>query len=191
MPAGGRKKSGTPSKARTNLELFVLAAVCAGLSTAYDLKKNAELSVGATIPLLVKLTKLGLLEATSAPRRSRRYSLTPQGIKALRKEWQRMLAPVPLNFEDILRSAYLAAAMESDVRTIRKFLRDSARQRKHLAAVRGEDARSFPATPSPRSFGTGYRWLRAFSDASRLRAEATMLSRAARHKDLAKLLRPV
>ena len=41
--------------ARTNLELFVLAAVRAGLDSAYDLNKGADLSVGATLPLLSRL----------------------------------------------------------------------------------------------------------------------------------------
>jgi DNA-binding PadR family transcriptional regulator len=169
---------------RTNMELFVLAAVRAGLETSYDLNKKADLSVGATIPLLARLQEDGLLESARSVRNSRRYSLTATGDKVFQQQWRQLLLSHPSDLESILRIAYLAIAMKTDARTVRSFLRMSAQQRKHLGALRARDASSLLIPTAKVSFGVGYRWLRACCDAARLRGEAAMLLRIAKGRSL-------
>src|SRR5580698_8515695 len=106
-----RRPAPTDRYARTNLELFVLAAVQAGLDSAYDLNKSADLSVGATLPLLSRLEKAGLLRSKAAARRSKQYSVTAEGRSVLHRSWQELLEPVPREFEGILRIAYVCAFM--------------------------------------------------------------------------------
>ena len=55
-----------PSKAsdkrrRTDLEVFVLALIEAGISTCYEMQKSAQLSIGATNPVLERLLKSGFV----------------------------------------------------------------------------------------------------------------------------------
>lgn len=185
MPLAGRDRV----EHLTNLELFVLAAVRSGLASAYDLKEKADLSVGTTIPLLQRLEQSGLLASKLAARRSRQYSLTSKGDRSLRVGWRNISASVPSDFESIVRSAYVGVSLENDLKKVRSFLKDSARQRKHLAAIRTKEAASISNALAAPSFGLSYRWFRACCDASRLRAETAALLEVAERKDLTRTLR--
>jgi DNA-binding PadR family transcriptional regulator len=188
MPRAPKKRLAASPARRTNLEFFVLAAVRAGLDSPYDLHTRADLSVGATIPLLARLEKAGLLQGKIAARRSRQYSLTSKGSRELREGWRGLLDSVPLEFEAILRIIYIAAVMEPNAKTTRHFLKVAADQRRDLALQRARHAESLIAQKGEHEFGLGHRWLRAFSEAARLRAEAAVLSQLAVRKDLARLL---
>jgi len=173
---------------RTNLEVFVLAAVGAGLDSAYDLNKRADLSVGATIPLLARLKREGLLRSKPAGRRSIQYSLTAQGRSVLQRSWRGLVRSVPREFEAILRIAYLAAVMDSSLKTTRSFLKSAAKERAQLAKERGRAADLILGESDADSFGRGHRWLRAHADSVRFATEAALLSRLAARKDLFDLL---
>lgn len=180
----------TESRTRTNLELFVLAAVRGGLDSAYDLHKSADLSVGATLPLLRRLEKDGLLQSEAAARRSKQYSLTSVGRSVLQHSWRKLLTSVPRELDAILRIAYVAAVMEAPVKATQLFLKSASVERRQLAAKRQQQAELILREAGQRVFGRGHRWLRAHSDSIRLKAEATVLSGLAVRKDLSNMLRP-
>jgi DNA-binding PadR family transcriptional regulator len=177
------------AESRTNLEIFVLAAVRAGLDSAYDLNKSADLSVGATLPLLSRLEKAGLLRSKAAARRSKQYSVTAEGRSVLQRSWQKLLEPVPREFEAILRIAYVCAFMDGTLKIMRHFLRAAALERKLLGAERKRESESILRESVQDAFGRGHRWLRAHSDAVRLEAEAAVLSCLSTRKDLSGVLR--
>jgi DNA-binding PadR family transcriptional regulator len=184
-----RRPATTDRFTRTNSELFVLAAVRAGLDSAYDLNKSADLSVGATLPLLSRLEKAGLLRSKAAARRSKQYSVTAEGRSVLHRSWQKLLEPVPREFEAILRIAYVCAFMDRTLKVMRHFLRAAAVERKLLGAERKREAESILRESVHDAFGRGHRWLRAHSDAVRLETEAGVLSRLSIRKDLCIVLR--
>jgi DNA-binding PadR family transcriptional regulator len=178
-----RKLGSAPPEIRTNLEVFVLAGVRAALDTAYDLNRFADLSVGATLPLLARLETAGLLRSKGGPRRSKQYSLTPAGRSLLQRSWRNLLEDVPREFEAILRVAYVAAVMEPSLKSTRSFLSVAAELRRNFAEARQREAQSI-LRETAADFGRGHRWLRAYSDAIRLKAEAAALSSIAVRKDL-------
>jgi hypothetical protein len=63
----------------TDLDLFILALVQAGLATTYDLKSKAGLSVGSTAPVLARLEEAGLIGAPKA-RWCNQLSLRPAPV---------------------------------------------------------------------------------------------------------------
>jgi DNA-binding PadR family transcriptional regulator len=166
----------------------VLAAIQAGQDTAYDLNKSADLSVGATLPLLARLENEHLLLGKAAARRSRQYSLTPKGCSVLNSGWRELVLTVPREFEAILRTAYVASIMDESLRITRSFLKAAAHERQKLAKQCGRIAESILVEPDPETFGRGHRWLRAHADSVRLREEAMLLARLGNRKDLAHLL---
>jgi DNA-binding PadR family transcriptional regulator len=187
MPTKGRN-SRSRSEVTTNLEIFALAAVGAGLDTAYDLHTRADLSVGTVLPLLARLQEGGLVRSESAARRSRRYTLTAAGKATLRSQWPKVLETVPAEFEAILRLVYLAAILESDLKRTKTFLKSAAAERERLALAREQRAQAIAAAPTAPEFGRGHRWLRAHTDAARLRAESRVLLELAGRRDLSAVL---
>jgi DNA-binding PadR family transcriptional regulator len=183
-----RKSGSDPDEIRTNLEVFVLAGVGAGLDTAYDLNRFADLSVGATLPLLARLETAGLLRSKRGPRRSKQYSLTRSGQSGLQRSWRDLLAPVPREFEAILRAAYMAGLLDPSLKTTRRFLKAAAKDRKMLADDRQHNRLAIEREAGNVKFGRGHRWLRAHSDSIRLEAESRLLSKLASSRDLAELL---
>ncbi len=167
-----------------------MAAVEGGLDTAYDLNRFADLSVGATLPLLARLEDAGLLRSKVGPRRSKRYSATPAGRSMLKRSWRDLLDEVPREFEAILRLAYMAAVLDSSLKSAHRFLGAAAKQRQRLAETCEREAGAILAEADRAMFGRGHRWLRAYSDGARLKAEAAVLSSIAARKDLKTVLQP-
>ncbi len=173
---------------RTSLNVFVLAAVEAGLDSAYDLHRYADLSIGTTLPLLNRLQAAGLVRSKPAARRSRQYSLTSKGRLALRRSWSNILTAVPREFDAVLRLVYISARVDPTLKTTRAFLRASGLDRNRLAAEREREYHAMEMDAGQSEFGYGHRRLRAYCDSGRLKAEATMLSQLALRKDLATVL---
>jgi DNA-binding PadR family transcriptional regulator len=93
----------------SSLELFVLAMVQQGLATPYELKTKAGLSLGSTVPVLARLEKDTLVKASEeGARRSRKFSITAKGAKALTHGWVEQLATEHTDLDSILRIACLA-----------------------------------------------------------------------------------
>ena len=77
MRTGEPKKLKADKRLRTDLDLFVLALVNRGMRTPYDLKVDAGISRGASIPVLNRLLEQNLVTAGAPTERSRsEYSLT-------------------------------------------------------------------------------------------------------------------
>jgi DNA-binding PadR family transcriptional regulator len=172
------------------LEIFVLAAVEAGLDTSYDLNKHADLSVGATLPLLARLKRSRLLRSKTGARRSKQYSLTDKGHSVLERSWRDLLEKIPPDFDAAVRVAYLAALMDRSLKATRQFLKAAAADRKRLSGKRQRDRERIKRESPQVAFGPGHRWLRAHSDCVRLEAEGVLLFRLADRKDLAEVLLP-
>lgn len=84
----------------------------------------------------------------------------------------------------MLRVAYVAATMDTTLKSTIGFLKSAAVQQRRLSVQRKREADEILREPDPQRFGRGHRWMRAVSDAERLRAEATALSRIAARRDL-------
>jgi DNA-binding PadR family transcriptional regulator len=166
----------------TNLEFFVLAMVQVGLQTPYDLKMKAGLSLGSTIPLLARLEKAQLISgAKIGSRNSRRFSITPEGRKSLKRLPIVALEGATLDVDSALRAAYLAWRFGNRRRAAR-VLEDCSEHLKSASLSRRSDARRLSLTaretpPSP----DAHRWLKMSYEALRLEADASVLSSLARH----------
>ena len=174
----------------TNLEIFVLAAIQAGLDSAYDLNKYADLSVGTTIPLLRRLESARLVRSKAAARQSNQYVLATPGRSILQRSWRRILSEVPRDFESILRVVYLSATRDRRLKGTRQFLKLAAADRERLANQRERHLGTIEREKTYADFGQGYRWLRTHSASVRLREEARLLLGLSTRKDLAQVLRP-
>jgi DNA-binding PadR family transcriptional regulator len=113
---------------RTDLDLFVLALIESGVSTAYQLQKEAGLSQGATIPTLQRLSEVGFVrQGKLGPRGRTDYKLTAAGRKTLMTSWHSLIEEGPSGDLDAdLRVALLALWVGGDRQASMDFLRHSA-----------------------------------------------------------------
>lgn len=164
-----------------DLDLFVLALVQSGMTTTYDLKSKAGLSVGSTSPILARLEEDGLVEAPKAERSrgARRFSITTAGRKHLSAGWKQLLERRPTDVDEIFRITYLAWFMGFPEMAA-TFLESSAAGLDYLAATRQAEANQLRATLGGQVGGHAFRWLRAGSDAARLKAQAEALKQLGR-----------
>jgi DNA-binding PadR family transcriptional regulator len=108
-----------------DLDLFLLALIESGISTPYQLQKEAGLSQGATIPTLQRLLEAGLVgQGTPGGRRRTNYKVTASGKKTLRSGWRPLFDAGPTGDLDVdLRIALLAFWIGRDHRLASDFLR--------------------------------------------------------------------
>ena len=146
---------------RKDLDLFVLALVESGLATAYELKTAADLSPGATIPVLRRLLDQGLVVQGKPGSRGRMaHKITAQGRVRLKSDWRELIDEGPSGDLDAdLRVALLALWAGGDRGTAAKFLREAASQ--GVSAPRADDARDDLA-----AFPSLARWYRQLRLAS-------------------------
>jgi DNA-binding PadR family transcriptional regulator len=127
----------------TSLELLICSFVDRGLRTAYDLHRQAGLSIGSTIPALTRLETSGLLKkqtVTTGDRRSNSYRLSPTGRKLARTAWRPLLEDQsPRNIEDVLRVVELANHYGAPVKEIAAFLHRAAEHKDRLAKQSAKD----------------------------------------------------
>ena len=125
---------------RSNLELFVLAMIQQGLETPYDFRMKAGLSLGSTVPVLSRLEADGLIKGSEPGlRRSRKYSISGKGVKALTAEWVNHLRDRPTDIDSALRIAYLAWRFDGQ-ETAAKFLREAGESFRGLSSSRRAEA---------------------------------------------------
>lgn len=162
---------------RSSLELLLLSFVQDGLSTPYDLKAKAGLSLGSTIPALTRLEQDGLLRSSErASRNSRSFRLTPRGLKTLEEqEWR--TPPSTPDPEGLLRIAYLSWKRGSQ-REAERTLREASLELTGLANVCLSEAERFGSSSSPVNTNS-YRWLRSRIESARLRAVGEELKKLA------------
>ena len=121
--------SETPDKRRrTDLDLFVLALIDGGVSTPYELQKEAGLSQGATIPALQRLLEARFVRRRKPGARGRTdYKVTATGKKLMRGGWLPLIETGPSgDLDSDLRVALLAIWGSGDRRLAAGFLRQSA-----------------------------------------------------------------
>lgn len=102
-------------KITSSLDLFLLALIESGVSTAYAFKEQAGLSVGATLPALRRLEKYGFLVRGEKLDRNRQdLELTRAGKRELKSATERFLRDYqrqsPPDTESVLRICALALA---------------------------------------------------------------------------------
>jgi DNA-binding PadR family transcriptional regulator len=74
-----------PSNKTTNLDLFLLGLIREGLTSAYEFRERAAVSVGASLPALRRLQEMGYISRGKRLNRNRReLKLTALGQKQLR-----------------------------------------------------------------------------------------------------------
>ena len=132
--------SETPDKRRrTDLDLFVLALIDGGVSTPYELQKEAGLSQGATIPALQRLLEARFVRRGKAGVRGRTdYKVTAAGKKLLRGGWLSLIEAGPSgDLDSDLRVALLAIWAVGDRRLAADFLRQSGDMKMESAAGAG------------------------------------------------------
>jgi DNA-binding PadR family transcriptional regulator len=120
--------SETPDKRqRTDLDLFIMALIDGGVSTPYELQKEAGLSQGATIPALRRLLEARLVRQGKPGSRGRTdYKATAAGKKLLQEGWLPLVEAGPSgDLDSDLRVALLAIWAGGDRRLAAGFLRQS------------------------------------------------------------------
>ena len=120
--------SKTPDKRqRTDLDFFVLALIDGGVSTPYELQKEAGLSQGATNPALQRLLAARFVrQGKPGARRRTDYKVTATGKKLLRDGWLPLIEAGPSgDLDSDLRVALLAIWGSGDRRLAVEFLRQS------------------------------------------------------------------
>jgi DNA-binding PadR family transcriptional regulator len=159
----------------TNLELFVLAMVQQGLATPYELKTKAGLSLGSTVPALARLEKDARVKASEAgARRSRQFSITAKGAKALTQGAAQQLAIEHTDLDSILRVACLAW-LQGDTKACQEFMKRSAAGLRGWAGSLRAEADRVAAKIGDKPDGDTLVWLRTHCEAARAETDAAAL----------------
>ena len=159
----------------TSLELFVLAMVRRGLATPYELKTKAGLSLGSTVPVLARLEEDGLVEASEkGARRSRKFSITAKGTKALTRGWAEQLATEHTDIDSILRVASLAW-LHGNTKACQEFMKRSANGLHGWAGSLRAEADRLAARVGESPDGDTFVWLRTYCEAARAETDARAL----------------
>jgi DNA-binding PadR family transcriptional regulator len=170
--------SKTPDKRqRTDLDFFVLALIDGGVSTPYELQKEAGLSQGATNPALQRLLAAGFVrQGKPGARRRTDYKATATGKKLLRDGWLPLIEAGPSgDLDSDLRVALLAIWGSGDRRLAVEFLRQSGD--KKIESMATIELTSDAAAPLARWYAdlrseTAKAVLRAESEAIRAMADS-------------------
>jgi DNA-binding PadR family transcriptional regulator len=160
---------------RTSLELFVLAMVRQGLATPYELKTKAGLSLGSTVPALARLQEDGLVKASEeGARRSRKFSITAKGTKALTQGWAEQLSTEHTDLDSILRVACLAW-LHGDTKACQEFMKRSATGLRGWAGSLRAEADRLATKVGEDPDGDTFVWLRTHCEAARAETDAAAL----------------
>ena len=170
--------SETPDhRRRTDLDLFVLALLDGGVSTPYQLQKEAGLSQGATNPALQRLLAARFVRQGKPSARGRiDYKVSAAGKKLLRDGWLPLIEAGPSgDIDSDLRVALLAIWGSGDRRLAVEFLRQSGD--KKIESMATIELTSDAAAPLARWYAdfrseTAKAVLRAESEAIRAMADS-------------------
>lgn len=162
----------------TNLELLILACVQRSLATPYDLHATAGLSVGATIPGLARLEQRGLVKGVPGPRRSRRFSLTSAGQRALDTGVRDLGRDMPRDFESVLRIGALLCLYGSRQRA-GKYLRRAALEWRRRARLSRAELEAPGSSRRAAPTANVYSWMKRSTVYDRLNGEASSFRRVA------------
>lgn len=126
-------------RAKLDLELFVIALIERGVNTPYALQAQADLSPGATIPVLARLEGFGFVRRGKPGNRGRiEYQVTSEGRSWLRSSWRTLLqSAAPKDIEAVLRTACLALIQGGEAALIAGYLDEAAQARLDAVKRRG------------------------------------------------------
>jgi len=159
----------------TSLELFVLAMLRQGLATPYELKTKAGLSLGSTVPVVARLEKDALVKVSEeGARRSRKFSITAKGTKALAQGWAEQLATEHTDLDSILRVACLAW-LHGDTKACQEFMKRSAGGLRGSAGSLRAEADRLAGKVGAGADGDTFVWLRTYCEAARAETDAAAL----------------
>ncbi len=155
---------------RTDLDLFVLALIESGISTAYEFQKSAGLSPGATIPALERLLKARFVRQGRPGARGRTdHRITSAGKKFLKSGWRTLIEDGPSGDLDAdLRIALLALFAGGERRLATDFLQQSASRKLESIELLDESGGSSSVSP----LADWYARLRSVSAKTLLKAES-------------------
>ena len=126
--------------------------------------------------MLRRLEADGLIKGSEPGlRRSRRYSITGKGARAVTQEWAHHLSDRPTDQDSILRIAYLAWSFDGRD-TAAKFLRESSESFRGLASSRKAEAERLSRALSDAPDVESFLWLRTRGEATRLETDAAALA---------------
>ena len=155
---------------RRDLDLFVLALIDSGISTPYELKSAADISPGASIPVLRRMESERLVIQGKPGSRGRTdHKITEAGRRRLKEGWRELIDHGPSgDLEADLRVALLALWVGNDRRLAASFLRQSAAERRRgIERAGGQDE---PVSVPP--LALWYRRLRSASAAALAKGES-------------------
>ncbi|MEO6119319.1 MAG: PadR family transcriptional regulator [Terriglobales bacterium] len=152
----------------SSLELFLLAAIADGCATAYNLHREAGLSVGSTLPALQRMVKGGWLTVETTGGRGRmQHKLTATGRKQL-GSWRQSV-------DEALESP--ASDIDARLRLIALVWHqgDKRRLKKLLSAFPSQPSDDSTAADSADTLPGFYRSLLRAQATERLRANARLI----------------
>jgi DNA-binding PadR family transcriptional regulator len=161
---------------RSTLEVLILALLEQGLMTTYDLQRQADLSLGATVPALGRLAESKLVTKKASGRKFE-FSLTREGEKILRNWTPPQRTPSEL--DELLRTAYLTWLIARNKRTAAVFLRQGVRARVRRNQELQEESAFLDLSKIKVPGAEAYRWMRTVTEAARAAAEADALEKLA------------
>ena len=175
------KLASKDKRSKTDLEFFVLALVEHDVNTPYVLHTVAALSVGATLPVLDRLTKAGYVRrGPPGERRRTEYEITASGIRHLKSGWRPLFeARVPAGIEAVLRIATLAILSGADKKAVVGYLKRAAASKTADSKRRKDDPIAAEPLNSAGSNAKLYRRMLAIHASERLATEAKVLRRFA------------
>jgi DNA-binding PadR family transcriptional regulator len=161
-------------RSRMDLELFVLALICRGVATPYDLKVSASISPGASIPVLSRLESGGFIKKGKEGARSRQeYQITGKGTHLLQESWLSLFQASPdSDLEVVLRTASIALMMGEPKRSVADYLARAAQSRNYAGG-------SKISAKDPGTAMTAFPWMREVAMLHRRRNEAVILRQLA------------
>jgi DNA-binding PadR family transcriptional regulator len=158
------------------LDVFILSLLDRGAESAYDLHRQSGISLGASTPSLVRLTRQKLVVRRRSPLAGKRiryaFRLTTAGVRTARAAWSEMLGDESrvYDLDSTLRIVDMAAHYGSPKEVLRSFLERAATERFRLV---DEASTQDLITKTEISYTT----LKTRCDAIRLRSEAEFLLR--------------
>jgi DNA-binding PadR family transcriptional regulator len=166
-------------RSRGDLDLFLLALIGQGISTPYDFLAKADLSPGATLPVLKRLQERGLVHRgeTGARRRSA-YQVTTKGQRHLATAASSLLDSEPSDIEASFRVAVIALVSGAKRDHVAEFLRHAAEVRRETSTE--TEVPSRPSSGRSKDCAGWYRFMKVSYSRARLDAEANVLIDLAR-----------
>jgi DNA-binding PadR family transcriptional regulator len=165
-------------RSRPDLELFVLALIERGVATPYDFMKRADLSPGATLPVLRRLQSSGLVRRGEAgSRRRTAYDLTAKGQRHLATSWRALLDSQPSDIDATFRIAVVALMSGAQRDRVARFLHEAAERRTIFMHADGPER---PSSGRTKDCAGWYRFMKVSYSRARLDTEANVLVDLAR-----------